>query len=200
METRKQSERSSYQLIMEMPRIGLLYALAAALLLFAAPAFTEAQVVTTPYWCGSYYSSSPCSSYGYGYGYGYGNYPSYNYQYSYPYNYQQYPYNYYPYTYSRPTCVITVSYPYALYYGYYNQPVTLSWSSINATSAYIYPNVGAVSTSGSTTVYPSGGMTYTLTVNGPGGSNTCQTTYYQQTPYYNYQYPSNYWYPHYYGY
>ncbi|RJQ34392.1 hypothetical protein C4556_02630 [Candidatus Parcubacteria bacterium] len=191
METRKQSERSSYQLIVEVFRFGLLYALAAALLLFAAPAVAEAQVATTPYWCGSYYSSSPCSTYGYGYG----NYPSYSYQYYYPYNYQQYPY-YYPYTYPRPTCVITVSYPYALYYGYYNQPVTLSWSSINATSAYIYPNVGAVSTSGSTTVYPSQGTTYTLTVNGPGGSNTCQTTYYQQTPYY--QYPYNYWYPHYY--
>lgn len=175
------------------------------LVLVALPfAFSHAMSITTPYWCGSSWSSMPCSSYNYGnynnsyvYSYPYQSYPQ---QYSYQYGYPSYPYNYYSnynygYAYPTPSCIITVSSSYAnSYYGYgymYNQPATLSWSANNATSAYISPDVGTVATYGSRTVYPAQNMTYTMTVYGPGGTNTCQTTYYQQyqqyQPYYQYQ-------------
>ena len=56
--------------------------------LLATPFFASAQTAT--YWCGSYYSTYPCSSYSYGYSYGYNNYNNYypyynNYSYQYPY-------------------------------------------------------------------------------------------------------------------
>ncbi|MBI5003729.1 hypothetical protein HZC00_01395 [Candidatus Kaiserbacteria bacterium] len=84
--------------------------------------------------------------------------------------------------YMLPTCTISVSNSY--YNSYSNNPVTLTWSSTNAFSASISPNVGTVNPNGSTTVYPVGGTTiYTLTVHGQGGSNTCQTqVIYQQQP------------------
>ena len=47
---------------------------------------------------------------------------------------------------------------------------TLSWSSTNATSLTIAPEVGAVSPEGSTKVTPSSSTTYTITASGPGGS------------------------------
>ncbi|HWP61250.1 MAG TPA: hypothetical protein VN495_01470, partial [Candidatus Paceibacterota bacterium] len=89
-----------------------------------------------------------------------------------------------------PSCTIYASNYGSIYgnnYGYnnYSQPVTLTWSSSNATSAYITPNVGTVQPSGSTTVYPSGYTTYTMTVSGSGGTATCQATanYSYATPY-----------------
>ncbi len=95
-------------------------------------------------------------------------------QYVYPtytqptYTYQQQPY-----------CTITISGNTSGNYGNYsNQLATLSWSSSNATSAFISPSVGSVATFGSRTVYPVGNQIYTMTVYGTGGSATCQTTSY----------------------
>ncbi|MBI4093421.1 hypothetical protein HY417_00500 [Candidatus Kaiserbacteria bacterium] len=171
-------------------------------LLVVPLAFLSAQTVGTPYGCPSgqtgYWSSYPCggSNYNYSYVYSY-PYQSYPYQQSYMYGYPNYPYNYqnyynYSYAYPTPSCTITVSSSYVGgHYGYgyvYNQPATLSWSASNATSAYIYPDVGTVATYGSRTVYPAANATYTMMVYGPGGTNTCQTTYYQQYPNYQYQY------------
>ena len=50
------------------------------------------------------------------------------------------------------------------------QPVTLTWSSTNATSITLEPSVGPVAAKGSTTVRPSQSTTYTVTAKGPGGS------------------------------
>jgi hypothetical protein len=50
------------------------------------------------------------------------------------------------------------------------QPVTLTWSSTNATSITLEPSVGPVATQGSTIVKPSQSTTYTVTATGPGGS------------------------------
>jgi hypothetical protein len=50
------------------------------------------------------------------------------------------------------------------------QPVTLTWSSTNATSITLEPSVGRVAEQGSTTVKPSQSTTYTVTAAGPGGS------------------------------
>src|SRR5690348_963962 len=50
------------------------------------------------------------------------------------------------------------------------QPVTLTWSSTNATSITLEPSVGGVAAQGSTTVRPSQSTTYTVTATGPGGS------------------------------
>jgi len=50
------------------------------------------------------------------------------------------------------------------------QPVTLTWSSTNATSITLEPSVGRVAAQGSTTVKPSQTTTYTVTATGPGGS------------------------------
>lgn len=61
-------------------------------------------------------------------------------------------------------------------YNYGNNSAYLSWSSTNATSAYL-SNVGSVETSGSRTVYPGHTTTYTLTVYGSNGTSaTCSTT------------------------
>src|SRR5690349_17534850 len=50
------------------------------------------------------------------------------------------------------------------------QPVTLTWSSTNATSITLEPSVGPVVAKGSTTVTLSQSTTYTVTATGPGGS------------------------------
>src|SRR2546427_13009413 len=50
------------------------------------------------------------------------------------------------------------------------QPVTLTWSSTNATSVTLEPSVGRVAAQGSTTVRPSQSTTYTVTATGPAGS------------------------------
>ncbi|MBI5644589.1 hypothetical protein HY970_00660 [Candidatus Kaiserbacteria bacterium] len=74
-----------------------------------------------------------------------------------------------------PYCVITIT-----NYGTYYSQATLSWSSINATSASI-SGVGSVPVSG-TRVVSGGNQIYTLTVWGPGGSATCQTQYSSVAP------------------
>lgn len=70
--------------------------------------------------------------------------------------------------------------------GYGVNSVYLSWTSTNATSAYL-SNVGSVNANGSQTVWNAGNTVYTLTVYGNGGSATCQTTVnaynYNPTPY-----------------
>ena len=50
------------------------------------------------------------------------------------------------------------------------QPVTLTWSSTNATSVTLEPSVRVVAAQGSTTVRPSQSTTYTVTATGRGGS------------------------------
>ena len=50
------------------------------------------------------------------------------------------------------------------------QPVTLTWSSTNATSITFEPSMGPVAPQGSATVKPSQSTTYTVTATGPGGS------------------------------
>jgi peptidoglycan-associated lipoprotein len=47
---------------------------------------------------------------------------------------------------------------------------TLSWTSTDATTLTISPEVGAVTAQGSTKVSPSDSTTYTITASGPGGS------------------------------
>lgn len=47
---------------------------------------------------------------------------------------------------------------------------TLSWTSTDATTLTISPEVGAVTAQGSTKVTPADSATYTITVSGPGGS------------------------------
>lgn len=53
---------------------------------------------------------------------------------------------------------------------------TLSWSSTNADSCVIEPDVGGVDVSGSTIVSPTQTTTYTITATGPEGSATDSTT------------------------
>ena len=50
------------------------------------------------------------------------------------------------------------------------QSSTLIWVTTGATSVSIAPNIGAVNTSGSTTVSPTSTTTYTLTATGPNGT------------------------------
>jgi len=50
------------------------------------------------------------------------------------------------------------------------QPVTLTWSSTNATSITLEPSLGRVAAQGSATVKPSQSTTYTVTATGTGGS------------------------------
>ena len=53
---------------------------------------------------------------------------------------------------------------------------TLSWASTNADSASIDQGIGSVSIDGSTTVSPAATTTYTITVIGPGGSDSAAVT------------------------
>ena len=185
---------------------------------FAASAYMmTAPYGQTQYWCGSYYSAYPCSNnywsasyaptYGYSYYdsmYNYNNQPYNNNNYNSMYTYAQpYNYNYNHYSYVSPSCTITASYQYNYAYngnynGNYNAPVTLAWSSSNANTAAI-SGVGTVLTSGSTTITPNGNQWYTMTVSGPGGTNSCQVyitgTYgnntYGSGGYNNYYYGNN---------
>ena len=78
--------------------------------------------------------------------------------------------------YTVPTCNI-----YATSSSGSGQPVTLSWNSSNATSAFLTPG-GGVAVNGSQTVYPTTTTTYTLAVHGSyGTSSNCQTTVYVST-------------------
>ena len=53
---------------------------------------------------------------------------------------------------------------------------TLTWASANANSATIDNDIGAVELSSSITVYPVISTTYTITVNGPGGTASASAT------------------------
>lgn len=87
-----------------------------------------------------------------------------------------------------PYCTITHA-----QYGGYGSGAYLSWTSTNASSAYL-SNVGSVAVSGSQTVYAHGSQTYTLTVYGYNGQTaTCATSVYGQVyvpPTYNPPYVS----------
>jgi hypothetical protein len=106
----------------------------------------------------------------------------------YPVTYVQPPVIYQPPVYHQPPVVYSQPQPYCTIsisnynnnaYGQYgSQLATLTWSSSNATSGHISPNVGTVSSYGSMTVYPVSGQTYTMTVYGPGGSANCSTPNY----------------------
>jgi peptidoglycan-associated lipoprotein len=52
------------------------------------------------------------------------------------------------------------------------QSSTLSWTSENATSLELTPNIGSVAAEGTTEVSPSSSTTYTITATGPGGTAT----------------------------
>jgi len=52
------------------------------------------------------------------------------------------------------------------------QSVTLRWSSTNATSVRVTPEVGSVAAEGAATVAPTESTTYTAMATGPGGSAT----------------------------
>ncbi len=56
------------------------------------------------------------------------------------------------------------------------QSATLNWATSNATDININEGVGAVQGSGSRTVSPANTTTYTLTANGPGGSDSRTVT------------------------
>ena len=62
------------------------------------------------------------------------------------------------------------------------QSVTLSWTSQNATDLTLDPGVGKVQAQGSTSVTPQDSTTYTLTANGPGGSQTATARVTVTTP------------------
>jgi peptidoglycan-associated lipoprotein len=50
------------------------------------------------------------------------------------------------------------------------QSTKLTWSSTNATSVTLSPEIGAVTAEGTQTVSPQDAITYTITATGPGGS------------------------------
>jgi len=77
--------------------------------------------------------------------------------------------------YSQPAPYCTITHA---QYGGYGSGAYLSWTSTNASSAYL-TNVGSVSVSGSQTVYGSG--TYTLTVYGYNGQQAICSTSIQNT-------------------
>jgi len=175
-----------------------------------------AALVACALFSASFAQFAHASGYGYHYSYPYANHHS-SYSSSYPYNYNHgshpyygnyygsysYPTNYYPYGshYSHqvynnpPSCSITIT-PATNYshnthrWGY---PMQLSWSSSNATSASISPDVGSVSSTGSRVVYAKGQI-YSMSVYGPGGTATCQTGGYS-VPFYHHDYNYNYSYP-----
>jgi hypothetical protein len=94
----------------------------------------------------------------------------------------------------QPYCTITISHYGQNAYGPYaqNQLATLTWSSSNASSGYISPNIGTVSGYGSMQVYPTNGQIYTMTVYGQGGQATCSTQPFYVAPVVTYQNPTPY--------
>lgn len=56
------------------------------------------------------------------------------------------------------------------------ETATLSWTSSNADSAILDNDIGSVELNGSLTLSPSDTTIYTLTVNGPGGTNSASVT------------------------
>ena len=67
---------------------------------------------------------------------------------------------------ARPTVTLQAS-PTAVQRG---QSTRLTWSSTNATSLMLSPEIGAVTAEGNQTVSPQDAVTYTITATGPGGS------------------------------
>jgi len=67
---------------------------------------------------------------------------------------------------AKPTATLTAS-PASIERG---QSTTIEWSTQNATTVSISPEVGSVSTSGSRSARPQQSTTYRLTASGPGGS------------------------------
>jgi Spt5 C-terminal nonapeptide repeat binding Spt4 len=75
-------------------------------------------------------------------------------------------------TYTLPSCTLSFART-SIGFG---QSTSLNWTSYNAVSAYI-SDIGATSLSGSRTVWPYTGKTYTMTVYGQNGyTSTCQAT------------------------
>lgn len=68
-----------------------------------------------------------------------------------------------------PTCDLTAA-PANVTLG---QAVTLSWSTNNATTIDLKPDLGSQQAEGSTSVTPSGSTTYTLSLTGTGGAGEC---------------------------
>ena len=62
------------------------------------------------------------------------------------------------------------------------QTATLTWTTSNASSVTITPGIGAVATSGSTTVNPGSSTTYILTATGNSGSTVTSSTAITVTP------------------
>ena len=58
----------------------------------------------------------------------------------------------------------------------FGESSTLMWSSTNAASCVLEPDVGAVATTGSTAVSPSETTIYSITATGPGGTATASVT------------------------
>jgi RHS repeat-associated protein len=75
-------------------------------------------------------------------------------------------------TYPEPTVSLTAT-PESILSG---ESSTLSWSSTNADTCEITPDVGTVDTSGSIDVSPAEATTYTITATGPGGTATGDVT------------------------
>jgi len=73
----------------------------------------------------------------------------------------------------KPTIVSFTAEPSTIQQG---QSATLRWSVQNATDMTIDQGIGAVQSNGSRQVFPSATTTYTLVVNGPGGSDTRTAT------------------------
>ncbi len=83
-------------------------------------------------------------------------------------------------TYPAPYCTISHT-QYNTSYNYGSKQIYLTWTSSNASSAYL-SGQGSVAVSGSQTVYSTSNQTYTLTVYGYNGQQaTCQTTVYGTT-------------------
>lgn len=74
---------------------------------------------------------------------------------------------------SKPTITSFTAEPSTIQKG---QSATLRWSVENATDMSIDQGIGAVQSNGSRQVYPSATTTYTLAVNGPGGSDSRSVT------------------------
>ena len=72
--------------------------------------------------------------------------------------------------YQPPTVSLSV-FPQTIFFG---ESVTLSWDSSDAETAIIDQDVGQVAPTGSTTIFPSKTVTFTITVSGPGGTASDQ--------------------------
>jgi hypothetical protein len=97
-------------------------------------------------------------------------YPTYTPTYNYP-TYYTPTYTYPTYAYNNAYCTLTASPSYITS----GQMTYLTWSSSGATSAWLSDGLGTVPINGSLVVRPNVSTSYTLTVSGYGGTNTCTT-------------------------